>query len=72
MTPEEIAKEAYREYGQVTNFLNYQGLPMPEWDQLPEKIRQAWISASTHVWKRAGGVVLRDLGDPNRTLLRRS
>lgn len=42
----ERAKEAYRAYGSVTDFKNYQGLPMPEWDSLTEKIREAWIAAT--------------------------
>lgn len=41
------AREAYRAYGQTTDFKNYQGLPMPAWDDLPEKIREAWVNAST-------------------------
>lgn len=40
------AKSAYRAYGSVTDFKNYQGLPMPEWDDLTEKIRAAWIAAT--------------------------
>lgn len=40
------AKVAYRAYGATTNFLNFQGNPMPEWDALPEKIRTAWIAAA--------------------------
>ena len=40
------ARDAYRAYGQTTDFKNYQGLPMPEWDALPEKIREAWVNAS--------------------------
>jgi hypothetical protein len=35
-------KDLYRVYGSVTDFKNYQGLPMPEWDALPAKIVEAW------------------------------
>ena len=42
----ERAKAAYRAYGATTNFLNFQGNPMPEWDALPEKIRTAWVAAA--------------------------
>lgn len=42
----ERAKAAYRAYGQTTDFKNFQGNPMPEWDALPEKIREAWVNAS--------------------------
>lgn len=39
-----LAKKAYHAYGETTNFKNYQGLPMPEWENLGEKIQKAWIS----------------------------
>lgn len=47
----ELAKIAYRAYGQTTDFKNYQGLPMPEFDNLPEKIQEAWIAASQAIVK---------------------
>lgn len=40
------AVAAYAAYGQVTDFKNYQGLPMPAWSELPEKIREAWGAAA--------------------------
>ena len=42
----ELAKQAYHAYGQVTDFKNYQGLPMPEWEALTDKIREAWKAAA--------------------------
>ncbi len=48
-----LAEEAYAAYGAVTDFKNYQGLPMPQWHELPEKIREAWKAATQHVWNRA-------------------
>jgi hypothetical protein len=39
---EELAKQAYAAYGSVTDYKNYQGLPMPQWADLTPKIRQAW------------------------------
>lgn len=42
---EKLAKLAYHAYGKVTNFKNYQGLPMPEWADLTEKIKEAWVAA---------------------------
>lgn len=42
---EAIAKSAYNAYGKVTDFKNYAGLPMPAWEELPVKIRQAWHAA---------------------------
>lgn len=41
----EKAQLAYHAYGQSTNFKNYQGLPMPEWEKLPEPIQVAWGEA---------------------------
>jgi hypothetical protein len=40
------AQAAYHAYGAVTDHKNYQGLPMPTWPELPEKIRAAWVAAS--------------------------
>jgi hypothetical protein len=50
---EELAKKAYLAYGQTTDFKNYQGLPMPEWENLPEGIQKAWGNA-------AGAITLTD------------
>lgn len=44
-----FAREAYHAYGEVTDFKNYQGLPMPKWEDLTDKIREAWIAAATKV-----------------------
>ena len=41
-----LARVAYRGYGETTDFKNFQGNPMPAWDDLPEKIRAAWINAA--------------------------
>lgn len=41
-----VARFAYMNYGKVTEFKNYQGLPMPEWEDLPPKIQLAWRKAS--------------------------
>lgn len=35
--------------GQTTDFKNYQGLPMPKWENLSLKIQQAWIAAAVAV-----------------------
>ncbi len=40
-----LAKMAYASYGEVTGFKNYQGLPMPEFDELPDQIQRAWDAA---------------------------
>ena len=43
---ESLARAAYQAYGQVTNFQDFQGNPMPEWDALPRTIREGWVAAS--------------------------
>lgn len=35
-------KDLYAVYGGVTDFKNFQGNPMPEWEVLPDKIKLAW------------------------------
>lgn len=46
---ETLARGAYDAYGGVTDHKNYQGLPMPTWEDLPAKIREAWLAAALHV-----------------------
>lgn len=46
MNIEQLAEQAYQAYGAVTDFKNYQGLPMPKWAELPPKIREAWCAAT--------------------------
>lgn len=47
----ERAKEAYDAYGAVTDHKNYQGLPMPEWEALTDKIRAAWVESVKSVYR---------------------
>lgn len=44
-TLRELAREAYHRYGSVTDFKNFQGNPMPEFDALPDTIKRAWEAA---------------------------
>lgn len=44
-----IAPVAYNAYGSVVGFKNFQGQPMPSFDQLPETIKQAWERAARTV-----------------------
>lgn len=37
---------AYIAYGTTTDFKNYQGLPMPKWEDLTDTIRAAWEAAA--------------------------
>lgn len=41
----DLAREAYLAYATETENKNFQGLPMPDWEVLPQKIRQAWCGA---------------------------
>lgn len=50
---ENLAIHAYHAYGQVTDFKNYQGLPMPAWEMLTDKIREAWKAATQYVYEVA-------------------
>lgn len=52
MLPNELAQSMYKAYGETTEFKNYQGLPMPAWNDLTDKIRSAWEAAA----KRAIGI----------------
>lgn len=44
-SPAVLARDAYRAYGIATKGKNYQGLPMPAWEDLSENIRDAWECA---------------------------
>lgn len=49
MTEEMIhtfAKFAYVAYGKARDFENYQGLPMPAWEDLPPDIVEAWCAVA--------------------------
>jgi hypothetical protein len=43
---ENAVKLLYGAYGDFVDWKNYQGLPMPTWEALPEKIRGAWGAAT--------------------------
>lgn len=51
----ETAQKAYHAYGSVTDFKNFRGDPMPEWNALPEKIKEAWVAATEAVVKEVSG-----------------
>lgn len=44
-TDDELARLAYEAYVLDAGGLNYQGIPCPEWPDLPEAIRQHWCVA---------------------------
>lgn len=41
----QVAIMAYNAYGDYVEWKDYQGLPMPKWEELPEKIQVAWLKA---------------------------
>lgn len=45
-TSREIAEGMYNAYGATTDFKNFQGNPMPKWEDLPPAIKDAWASAA--------------------------
>lgn len=48
----DYAQSAYNAYGAVTDHKNYQGLPMPTFDALTDKIKSAWIGAVKDVFRK--------------------
>jgi len=40
-----LARAAYHAYGQVTDFKNFRGDPMPRFEDLGQKIQAAWVAA---------------------------
>lgn len=59
-----IARCAYQAYAASTGNKNYQGLPMPEFDDLPQKIQTAWEAAVRHA--KDVTVVGPENADPSR------
>lgn len=47
---EERARTAYDTYGLSVGWVNYAGLPMPKWHELPRRIRAAWCLSIQGVW----------------------
>lgn len=44
-----LAIVAYSAYGESAGWKNYQGLPMPRWEDLPMPIKEAWRAAANAV-----------------------
>lgn len=44
-----LGRIAYAAYGETTGHKNYAGLPMPDWEDLGDRIQQAWINAAAGV-----------------------
>ncbi len=43
---EPVARLLYRAYGESAEWKNYRGDPMPEWDELPDAIREHWSAVA--------------------------
>ena len=44
-----LAIAAYQSYGESVGWKNYQGSPMPRWEELGPAIQQAWLDAANAV-----------------------
>lgn len=42
MTLQELARDLYETYGSVAGWTAHTGRPMPQWDELPQKIHTSW------------------------------
>jgi hypothetical protein len=49
MGKDTLARVAYEAYGESVGWKDFQGTEMPKFDDLPEKIKQAWIAAADAV-----------------------
>ncbi|NJR37745.1 MAG: hypothetical protein HC781_01565 [Leptolyngbyaceae cyanobacterium CSU_1_4] len=49
-----LAMRAYHAYGAANDYRNYQGLPLPEWQQLPESVQNAWKNSVQSVLFESG------------------
>ena len=52
---DQLAQAAYDAYGETTGHKNYQGLPMPAWEDLGDQIQGAWRAAVQAVVDKASG-----------------
>ncbi len=49
-TPVSRGRIAYVAYGVQRNFRTHDDRPMPEWKELPDEIKAAWIAAAGAIW----------------------
>lgn len=52
--PLELAQTGYEAYGGKANWTAYNGAPMPQWDDLPEDIKDKWRVATLAIVARYG------------------
>lgn len=46
-----LAKINYDAYGDQVGWLNFQGKPMPTWEELPDSIKLGWLAGALAVRK---------------------
>ncbi|MCP9947295.1 hypothetical protein [Actinomadura madurae] len=51
---DELARTAYDAYGETTDHKNFRGDPMPAWEDLGERIQNAWRAAARAVAEAVG------------------
>lgn len=49
LSPEDYGQIAFDAYGNSTGGLTWDKKPIPEWIELPEHVRKAWIAAAQAV-----------------------
>jgi hypothetical protein len=42
----ELGRVGYEAYGDKAGWKNYEGKPMPKWDEVPQHIRDKWAAAA--------------------------
>lgn len=52
-----IAAFGYEAYAESSGNKNYQGNPMPKWDDLPKEIKQHWAAAARAISEVFGRAV---------------
>ncbi len=53
-----LARVGYEAYAKQTGGKTFDGCDMPGWDQLPDRIKDAWHAAATAIADGVAGVVL--------------
>lgn len=66
---QELAEKAYRAYGAVTKYKNFQGDPMPAFGELTVQIQAAWACAATTAYIEAIWDVAPKVGRSGQELL---
>lgn len=54
----QIARIGYERYALSSGNKNFQGMPMPTWDELPEAIRTHWCNATLAIQDATAATVL--------------